>query len=397
VTKNTKRSFITPLYEFIQDSRAVGVVLIGCTVLSLLISNSAWSSLYTSFWNAELLKTSSTLHFPHTPIHIINDALMAVFFLLAGMEIKRELITGELSSIKRSLLPVIAAAGGMVVPALVFLLWNGGTFLSKGWGIPMATDIAFSLGILSLLGKRVPVSLKIFLMALAIIDDLGGILAIAIFYAGEINTNYLLMAGVVLLVLSILNLLKVQRYYLYFLLGIIMWYFIYNSGVHATVAGVLLAFTLPMKKIGELEHRLHDPVQFIIMPLFALANTAITLPADFGFIFNSPVHHGIFMGLLVGKPLGIVLFSFFAVRIGIAELPGGLQWKDIIGVGLLAGIGFTISIFMATLAYQQLPDVQIISKVAIIGASCISGLAGYIYLRVVTKKRPGMPAASAIE
>lgn len=348
----------------------------------------------------ELAMPTPQLHLPHSIKHIINDALMTLFFLLAGLEIKRELIAGELRSIKKSMLPIFAAIGGMAAPAVIYLLWNGGTAVSNGWGIPMATDIAFSLGVLSLLGKRAPVSLKIFLTALAIIDDVGGIVTIAIFYAGEINLIYLAMGAGCLFVMALMNVLKIKRYYVYFMLGVAMWYFIFNSGVHATIAGVLLALTIPMRKIDELEHALHDPVNFIIMPLFALANTAIVLPDSFNFIFTSRVHHGIFTGLVLGKPIGITLFCMMAVTFKIAALPYGLTWKHIFGAGLIAGIGFTISIFMATLAFDLLPGVELVAKVAIIGASLIAGVLGFLYLRfntdVVNEKKTAAKDAAVI-
>ncbi len=305
---------------------------------------------------------------------------MTVFFFLVGLEIKRELLVGELASFKKSMLPIFGAIGGMVVPAFLFLLWCGGTEYARGWGIPMATDIAFSLGILSLLGKRAPLSLRIFLTALAIIDDLGGILTIAIFYAGNIQWNYLLFAAGLLVLLTLLNVLKFRPYFVYFLLGIVLWYFIFNSGVHATIAGVLLAFTIPLHKIEKLEHALHDPVNFLIMPLFALANTAIVLPETFSSVFNSIVHHGIFTGLVLGKPLGIFLFSFVCVKLGIGILPTGIKWKQLLGAGMIAGVGFTISIFMSTLAFSD-PAVQIVAKVAVMIASLISAVLGFTYLR----------------
>ncbi len=384
------------MLEFIRDSRAVGIVLMVCTAVSLIISNSAWSDDYIAFWQKELHMPLPGVELPHTIGHVINDALMAVFFLLAGLEIKRELLVGELSGVKKAMLPVIAAIGGMVVPALLFVAWNGGTALNRGWGIPMATDIAFSLGILSLLGKRVPLSLKIFLTALAIIDDLGGIVTIAIFYAKEIDVMQLFMGGAILFLLIMMNLMKVKRYYPYFVFGAIMWYFIFNSGVHATVAGVLLAFAIPMQKIEDLIHSLHDPVNFLIMPIFALANTAIVLPADVGFILTSKVHHGILSGLVLGKPLGIFFFTWFAVRIGIAEMPKGINRRHILGMGMIAGIGFTISIFMATLAYDLLPEVETIAKVAVIMASLLSGLLGFFYLKFAIKKTTGKTAGRPV-
>lgn len=381
-----EQRIISPVKQFIHDSRAVGIVLIGCTLLSLIISNSSWSGSYIAFWEKEFHIPIPQLQLPHSILHLINDGLMAFFFFLVGMEIKRELMVGELSSIKKSIVPVIAAVGGMVVPAAIYILWCGGTGFSRGWGIPMATDIAFSLGVLSLLGKRAPLSLRIFLTALAIIDDLGGILAIAIFYTEDINTTYLLLAFATLVVLTLMNLLKLKHHVFFFIAGIVLWYLVYNSGIHATIAGVLLAFTIPLRKIDRLENTLHDPVNFVILPLFALANTAIVLPANFDVIFSSIVHHGIFLGLVAGKPIGIFLFSFAAVKFGIGTLPTGMHWKQLLGMGMIAGIGFTMSIFIATLAFTD-PGVQLIAKVAIIGASVTAGIAGFLYLKLLSRKK----------
>ncbi len=377
-----RRGIISPIKAFIHDSRAVGATLICCTIISLICANSSWSGAYLHLWERELAMPLPGLHLPHTVLHMINDALMAVFFFLVGLEIKRELLVGELASFKKSMLPVFGAIGGMIVPSTIYLLWCGGTIYAKGWGIPMATDIAFSLGILSLLGKKAPVSLRIFLTALAIIDDLGGILAIAVFYTGEIKWTYLLSGGAILFALGIMNITKVRPYILYFFAGVFLWYFIFNSGVHATISGVLLAFTIPMHRIEALEHALYKPVNFIIMPLFALANTAIALPEHFSSVFTSPVHHGVFTGLVLGKPAGILLFSYISVALGIGLLPAGIKWKQIAGAGMIAGIGFTISIFISTLAFED-PSVQVIAKVAIMGASLTAAVTGFIYLKLI--------------
>lgn len=380
-----EKYLISPVQEFIRDSRAVGITLICCTLISMIVSNSSAAENYLGFWQLELFPTTGALHLPHSTLHFVNDGLMAIFFLMVGMEIKRELMIGELNSLKKSLLPLFAAVGGMVVPAFFYYLWCGNTPYSNGWGIPMATDIAFSLGILSLLGKKAPLSLRIFLTALAIIDDLGGILAIAIFYAEDISWFYLGMGGIVLAVLITMNLMKVKRNYIFFVLGLLLWYFIFNSGVHATIAGVLLAFTIPLRKINHLIHSLHDPVNFIILPIFALANTAIALPADIWIAFTTTLHHGIFMGLVLGKPVGIFLFSLLAVKLGLSTLPDKMMWRQVIGMGMVAGIGFTISIFMATLALAG-DEAQTTAKIAIIGASFASGLFGFLYLKLLNKR-----------
>ncbi len=381
------RRLISPIKEFIHDSRAVGITLIICTIVSLIVSNSAWGENFIGFWEKELQMPAPELHLPHTPLHIVNDFLMAIFFLLVGLEIKRELLVGELASVRKSMLPIIAAIGGMVVPVLLFLLWCGGDpRYVHGWGIPMATDIAFSLGVLSLLGKKVPISVKIFLTALAIIDDLGGILMIAIFYAGSIDWMSLGIAGGIVMILVMLNFFNVKRHHLYIILGLFLWYFVFNSGVHATIAGVLLAFTIPMHKVERLEHTLHDPVNFIILPLFALANTAIVLPAEFSTVFTSVLHHGIFSGLVLGKPIGIFLFSIAAIKLKIAEPARHITKRTLLGIGMIAGIGFTMSIFIATLAFFE-PQTQLIAKLSILGASLVAGLVGYFYFYLLDSKQ----------
>jgi NhaA family Na+:H+ antiporter len=380
-----RKKFLSPLREFIHDSRAVGITLLCCTVISLLLSNSALSNSFVGFWEKEIHLPFPFLHVPHTIAHWINDGLMAVFFLLVGMEIKRELITGELSSLQKSILPAMAAIGGMLVPALLYFGWNSRSGFGNGWGVPMATDIAFSLGILSLLGKRVPFSLKILLTALAIIDDLGAIVAIAIFYTDRIDWLYLALGGLIWVALFIMNRLKVRSLALYFIPGLLLWYCLYNSGIHATLAGVMLAFTLPVSKINKLEHKLHDPVNFIILPLFALANTAIVFPAEIWTALSSPINYGILSGLIIGKPLGITLVSYIAVKLKLAKLPDDLRWGHILGMGMLAGIGFTMSIFISMLAFSASSE-QITAKLAVLIASLVAGLAGFIYLRLMHKK-----------
>ena len=383
---NFSKHVLSPIREFINDSRAVGIVLIICTVISIFIANSDLSTAYLNFWLTPLHAPINGMTFPHDLTAFINDALMAVFFLLVGMEIKREMLIGELSSIRQAALPIVAAIGGMLIPAGIYLFWNHNTPLAHGWGIPMATDIAFSLGIISLLGKRVPMALKILLTALAIIDDLGAIIAIAIFYTAQIHWLYLGLAGLCLLFLIVLNLLKVQRLYLYFLAGILLWYCLFNSGVHATLAGVLLAFTLPLSKIPKLEHNIHDPVNFIILPIFALANTAIVLPAHtWDILLKETTTYGIAGGLIFGKPIGILLFSFLAVKLKFAQLPKGLNWHHITGMGMIAGIGFTMSIFISMLAFNDASD-QISAKIAVLMASLISAVIGYGYLKRLFKK-----------
>ncbi|MCW3464352.1 Na+/H+ antiporter NhaA [Chitinophaga nivalis] len=386
--KKFRKTLLSPIYTFLKDSRAVGIVLIICTIASMILANSGVQESYVSFWNA-LFDPAGGHHYQYRSLHLpnsyllwINDGMMVLFFFLVGMEIKRELTVGELSSVRKSILPVLAAIGGMLFPALIFALFNKNTAHAHGWGIPMATDIAFSLGILSLLGKRVPVSLKIFLMALAIIDDLGAILTIAIFYTPHLDVQYLLIGGGVLLIPILLNFLKVERLILYYIPGIVLWYCLFNSGVHATIAGVLLAFCIPQHKIADLVHNLHDPVNFIIMPVFALANTAIQLPADIWGALHNNISYGVIAGLVLGKPLGIFFFSFTAVKLKLASLPSKAGWLQLIGIGLIAGIGFTMSIFIASLAYKE-RDLQIIAIISVIVASLVAGLAGFVFLRLL--------------
>lgn len=383
-----RKTLISPIHTFLKDSRAVGIVLIVCTLVSMVLANSSMQDGYVGFWNT-LFDPAGGHHYQYRALHLpnsyllwINDGMMALFFFLVGMEIKRELTTGELSSLRKSILPVLAAIGGMLFPALIFTLFNKNTPYAQGWGIPMATDIAFSLGILSLLGKRVPVGLKIFLMALAIIDDLGAILTIAIFYTPHLDLKFLLIGGGVLLIPILLNVLKVQRLIFYFIPGIVLWYCLFNSGVHATIAGVLLAFCIPQERISGLEHNLHDPVNFVIMPIFALANTAIQLPSDIAGALHNNISYGIIAGLILGKPLGIFIMSFAAVKLKLASLPSKSGWLQLAGVGLIAGIGFTMSIFISSLAYQE-RELQIIAIMSVIVASLAAGVAGFIFLRII--------------
>ena len=371
----------TPIREFLKDSRSVGIILIACTAISLLLSNLSFTqSIYAGFFQKNLSLPVASLHLPETPLSWINDVLMTIFFFLVGMEIKRELTIGELASVKKSLLPILSALGGMICPALIFTIFNGSTVYHHGWGIPMATDIAFSLGVLSLLGKRVPVQLKIFLAALAIIDDLGAVITIAIFYTSKLQLTYLLTAAGAVTFVIFLNLIKVNKTIFYLIPGIILWYSLFNSGIHPTISGVIMAFSMPLVKLNKLEHSLHYPVNFCIMPLFALANTAIVLPSHFGNIFTTTISFGVMLGLIVGKPVGIFLFSFFATKTGVASLPANTTFKQLLGIGMLGGIGFTMSIFTSTLAYNE-EALQIISKVCIMCASIVSSLVGYFYLK----------------
>lgn len=358
--------------DFFKSEKAGGFILITCTVVSIILANSSIGETYIKFWD--------------TKTHWINDGLMAIFFLLVGLEIERELYVGELSRFKNAMLPVIAAIGGMIVPALIHFVFNAGTSTESGFGIPMATDIAFALGILSLAGNRVPTSLKIFLTALAIIDDLGAIAVIALFYSNNLSVYYLLAALMIFLLLFIAGKKKVYNLIPYIIGGVVMWYCMLKSGVHATIAGVLLAFAIPFPRQGEknpsykLQHALHYPVAFIILPLFALANTAISFPGDLLAAFTSNNSIGIILGLVVGKFIGILLASYTAVKTKLASISPELSWWHIAGAACLGGIGFTMSIFIANLAFSS-NEIITASKMSILFASAVAASIGLIVLK----------------
>lgn len=371
--------------KFFQIAQSSGNLLIICVILSLMIANSSLGDGFQDVLNYKLGSYSISLW--------INDGLMTIFFLLVGLEIKREILEGELSSFKNATLPIFAALGGMLVPALIFYFFNQGSKYENGWGIPMATDIAFSLAIISMLGKRVPVSVKIFLTALAIVDDLGAIVVIAIFYTEKLETTYLLLSGLVMLVLMLLNFFKVKKHIFYLIPGIFLWYFMHHSGIHATIAGVLLAFTIPtndsnteISPLEKLEELLHTPVNYFIMPLFALANTNIKFHSGMVDGLFTNFGYGIILGLVLGKVIGINLFSFIAIKLKLSDLPNNSQWSQMLGAGLLAGIGFTMSIFIALLSYKGNTEIQDEAKFAILVASAISGFLGYFLLKLISKK-----------
>lgn len=371
--------------EFFSNSQSSGILLVFCVLISLMIANSSASAGFQSFLDQSWG--------PYSVSVWINDGLMAVFFLLVGLEIKRELLDGELSNFKNASLPILAAIGGMLVPAAIFTLFNHGTEYSKGWAIPMATDIAFSLAIISMLGKSVPSAVKVFLAALAIVDDLGAIVVIAIFYTDEIHWNYLLYSGIIVAILAVLNFLKVKKHIFYLIPGCVLWYFMHHSGIHATIAGVILAFCIPASKadneeaspLEKLEHFLHIPVSYAIMPIFALANTNITFKAGMVDGLFSNFGYGIVFGLILGKLIGINLFSFIAIKLKISSLPDKSRWVHMIGAGLLAGIGFTMSIFIALLSYKDNQDLQDSAKFAILTASVLAGFLGYLLLKSTAK------------
>ncbi len=375
---------ITKLFNDFFESEKSGVLLIVCTLISMLLANASIGESYQHFWHLKAGMLSIE--------QWVNDGLMAIFFFMIGLELKRELYVGELSSAKTGLLPVFAAIGGMLVPAAIYLSLNYDRPGASGFGIPMATDIAFAIGILSLLGNRVPASLKVFLTAIAVIDDLGAILVIAFFYTESLSLLNLGIVAAIFLLLLLVSKRKVNYLSVYLAGGIMLWYFMLQSGVHATLAGILLAFALPFDKGSKkalsykVQSWLHKPVSFIILPVFALANTAIAFEAgwDKGLLTASSM--GIILGLILGKPIGVFLLSFLSVKLKLTALSGSLNWKQVWGTGFLAGIGFTMSIFITLLAFN---DDFIIreSKIAILLASLVSGIIGYSFLNMILKKK----------
>ncbi|WP_373707906.1 Na+/H+ antiporter NhaA [Kaistella sp.] len=378
--------------RFLHSSQSSGIILILCVLLSLLIAN---SSLGVSFQTLLDTKIGTDIFQLNYPLSIwINDGLMAIFFLLVGLEIKREIVEGELSTFKSASLPIVAAIGGMVVPALIYYAFNYGTEYANGWAIPMATDIAFSLAIISMLGKRAPLSLKIFLAALAIVDDLGAIMVIAIFYTDQLHWIYLGLSGLMVVILILLNVFNFKKHIFYVVPGLFLWYFMHHSGIHATIAGVLLAFTIPtnistteISPLEKMEQKLHLPVNFLIMPIFALANTNITFKDGMVDGLFTNFGYGVILGLVLGKIIGINLFSWIFIKLKISGLPDQVSWSQMLGAGLLAGIGFTMSIFIGLLSFKGHPEIQDEAKFAILVASIISGFAGYSLLRYIGKKR----------
>lgn len=372
--------------EFISHPSAGGALLLGCVVLSLILANSPFKGGFNNLLFADIPATGFSV------TAMVNDGLMAIFFLLAGLEIKREIVEGQLSGIKRATLPVLCAIGGMVFPAFIYAIINKDTDTSAGWGIPMATDIAFAVAILSALKKFVPHTLRVFLTALAIVDDLGAIVVIAIFYTHGLHASYLYSAACVFIVMLIFNYFQLKNVWFYLVPGVLLWYFIHHSGVHATVAGVLTAFAIPVRTrsgfspVEVLEHKLSDPVNLLILPIFALANTNITYTDGMAEALISPIGLGIILGLVIGKPLGILAMAWAAVKSKLSELPAGVNWVHVAGMGLLAGIGFTMSIFISLLSFND-PALQSEAKFAILTASIIAAVTGFISLRAYSKKQ----------
>jgi NhaA family Na+:H+ antiporter len=377
---------ITQVFNnFFESEKLGGLILLVCTIASLLLANSVFGESYHHFWLTEFSGKSIE--------YWVNDGLMTIFFLLIGLELEREIYQGELSNIKDALLPILAAIGGMVVPAGIYLAFNFGAITQSGAGIPMATDIAFAIGILSLLGNRVPLSLKIFLTALAVIDDLGAILIIAIFYTKTILWSHLAVALGLFVFLYVLGkYFKVKNLLPYLIGGVFMWYFMLHSGVHATITGVLVAFAIPFGSGGTkstsyiLQHILHKPVAFLILPIFALANTAIVMNGNLAEIVTENYSLGVALGLILGKPLGIFILTFLVVKIGWCTLPSDMNWKSVLGVGFLGGIGFTMSIFITLLAFDN-PVIINNTKLIIVLSSLIAGVIGFLFLKVTLKQK----------
>src|SRR5690606_342102 len=368
-----------------------GILLFLCVILSLAVANSPLSQPLQDLLDTVIGFENETVDLNYAVSMRSNDGLMAIFFLLVGLEIKREIVEGELSSPKKAIMPILCAIGGALVPAAIFFALNSGAETAAGWAIPMATDIAFALAVISLLDKRVPVSLKIFLAALAIVDDLIAILVIAFFYSSGIELAYIGFAAAFMAVLILMNRFNVKNPYLYLIPGIFVWYFIHHSGIHATIAGVMVAMTLPTNDtsvespLERLEHALVKPVNFLIIPLFAFANTNITLQSEMLHGLTSSLGLGIFFGLLVGKPVGIFITSWICNRLGMGTLPEGSSWTHIIGVGLLAGIGFTMSIFISILSFNN-PLFVSEAKLSVLLTSVIAGTAGFILLKTNSRK-----------
>ncbi len=440
---NPLLQILRPFQEFFEDQTAGGLILLACAAIAMVWANSPWAESYHHLWQTSITIGPAGAALTMSLHHWINDGLMVLFFFVVGLEIKREVLIGELASPRQAALPIVAALGGMIAPALLYTSFNVGGPGAHGWGVPMATDIAFALGVLALLGPRVPTGIKVFLAALAIADDLGAVVVIALFYTAELKLGALLAAAIMVAILFTLNRLGVRRPAVYAVGGVLLWLAVLMSGVHATIAGVLLAMTIPartriderefsdrvehglgdfrrgMRREGttvltdqdqqaaiwtieeacedvqapllKFEDKLHGIVAFLIMPLFALSNAGVALGGSLGTAFASPVTWGVIVGLVIGKPIGISAFSWFAVRMGWAELPQGVNWRAIVGTSLLGGIGFTMALFIASLAYG---DATLLdrAKIGILSASTVAGLLGWLVLRTMFRGPAAAPA-----
>ena len=383
-----------PFRWFFKLEAASGLILLFAAIIALVISNSNFSELYFSTLNSYLFIGINNFGLKLSVIHWINDALMAIFFFFVTLEIKREFLQGELSNIKQALLPIIGAVGGMLIPALIYVFINfSDTETLNGWAIPSATDIAFSLGVLSLLGKRVPLSLKVFLTALAIIDDLGAIVIIALFYSGDLNIKYLTLMLIAFVILLIINKFNIKKFIPYLIIGIFLWDFTHNSGIHATIAGVLLAMTIPHRKkekdfslLIKIEHAISPYVAFGIMPLFAFANAGVSLEGLSLASLLDKVPLGILLGLFIGKQLGVFVFSYVAIKMKIAQMPNNSNWFNFYGVGVLTGIGFTMSLFVGNLAFAESIQYMDGVKIGVLTGSLLSTLFGYFLILLTPNK-----------
>lgn len=388
-TKINNRA-LNAIREFISMESFGGILLLFTTILALIVANiESVASIYHSFWKSDFGFVFEGFNATLTMQEWVNDVLMAIFFLSIGLEIKKEMLIGNLASVKKAAFPIIAAFGGMILPICIYLGINFGSEYTHGFGIPMATDIAFALGIILLLGKKVPIELKIFLVTLAVVDDLGAIVIIALFYSGGIEISYLLSAIFVFLILFLLNKFGVKSIIAYVIGGIFLWYFVHHSGIHATIAGVLLAFTIPLKMeilsrspLIRLEHVLNPLSAYFIMPIFAFANAGVTIGGEF--VVNS-ITIGVFLGLVVGKPLGIFLFTFLSEKFGIAKKHENLSWLHILGAGFLGGVGFTMSIFIATLTFGG--SLLVEAKITIMASSLAATIIGVLFFRIVLFRR----------
>ncbi len=383
-----------PFKWFFKLEAASGLILLISAIIALIISNSSFSELYFGILEKYIFIGFNNFGLKLSILHWINDALMAIFFFFVTLEIKREFIQGELSNFKQATLPIIAAVGGMLVPALIYIFINfNNPETMNGWAIPSATDIAFSIGVLSLLGSRVPISLKVFLTALAIIDDLGAIIIIAFFYTGNLSLSNLGFLIIVLIVLIILNRQGVIKFLPYLFLGLLLWYFTHESGVHATIAGVLLACTIPHRKkehdfslLVKIEHIISPYVVYFIMPIFAFANAGVSLEGLSFSSFTSPVPLGILLGLFIGKQFGVFIFSYTSIKLGFAQMPTNSNWFNLYGVGILTGIGFTMSLFVGNLAFVENTQYMDGVKIGVLSGSLLSTLFGYFLLLLTSKK-----------
>ncbi len=432
-----KNRILTPFQEFFKLESASGILLFISAVIAVIWANSIWATLYQNIFHSSLNVGIGQYQVSTSVMHLINDGLMAIFFLVVGLEIKREMLVGELASPKKALLPIFAALGGMLFPATIYWLMTSGTEGVRGWGIPMATDIAFAIGMLAILGNKVPLGLKVMLTALAIIDDIGAVLVIAVFYTNEISLMFLGLAGITVVILAILNWSNVRSVPVYLVFGVILWYLVLQSGIHSTIAGVILAMCIPATtRVNQKEfifegHRslddfsngsnvqahaflnhkqinaiyslmkltksvqsplqfldtgLHKVVTFLIMPVFALANAGVVIGDQFGSLLSDTVATGTAFGLVFGKAIGIFLFSFLAVKLKLAVLPSSVRWMHVLGIGLLGGIGFTMSLFIANLAFPSGSHLDA-AKIGIIGGSLVSAILGWIVLMLVSSTR----------